>query len=165
MRRVGNKGRPSLRQPGQDYRGIGTYFLTMQSAGNEPVFGEVRDGEMVPNGFGQIVDEEWVALHERYPYLLPGPWQIMPTHFHALSEYDPRLRPPHILELLPFPQIVGEFKHSSTVRINKLRGTPRGRVWQRSYWDVVIRDARHYRTVKRYIEENPRRWWEQRAER
>ena len=163
MRRRKYKGRPSLRQSGQDYRGIGTYFLTMQCADNEALFGEVIDGEMVLNDFGQIVDEAWVALQERYPYLLPGPRQVMPTHFHGLPEYDPRLCPPHVVELLAFPRIVGAFKYDTTVRINKLRGTPEAKVWQRNYWDVGIRDARHYRRVERYIEENPRRWWKQGA--
>ena len=166
MRRHRDKGatklwdRSSSRHPTHDYRGIASYHIVISTHENEGLFGEIIDDGMFLNDLGRIVEEEWAALHERYLYLLPGPRQVMPTHFHGLPEYDPRLCPPHIMELLPLPRLIGALEYHSTRRINEIRGTPGARVWHRHFRDTIIRDTRHYRWAKRYIGENPRRWWE-----
>lgn len=58
------------------------------------------------------------------------------------------------------PAIVQTLKSLSTRRINQARGTPGGMVWQRNYYEHIIRDERELAARRRYIEENPRRWEE-----
>jgi putative transposase len=56
------------------------------------------------------------------------------------------------------PTIVRSFKSATTRRINQLRGTPGGALWQRGYLERVIRDAADLQRIRRYIVENPSRW-------
>ena len=54
--------------------------------------------------------------------------------------------------------IIRAFKSAVTKRINALRGTPGARVWQRNYYERIIRDERALNAIRRYIAENPQRW-------
>ena len=56
--------------------------------------------------------------------------------------------------------IVGNFKSITNRRINRMRHTPGGRVWQRNYWDHIIRNDRAYQRIRQYIENNPALWEE-----
>ena len=56
--------------------------------------------------------------------------------------------------------IVGNFKSLVARRINALRGTPGERVWQRGYYDRIIRDDRELEAMRTYIRDNPTRWAE-----
>jgi hypothetical protein len=58
--------------------------------------------------------------------------------------------------------IIGQLKSASTRRINALRDTPGARVWQRNYYEHVIRDEADLAEVESYIADNPRRWAEDR---
>ena len=54
--------------------------------------------------------------------------------------------------------IVGQFKSRCTKRINRLRGTSGTSIWQRNYYEHIIRDERELDAARRYIEENPTKW-------
>ena len=53
---------------------------------------------------------------------------------------------------------MGGFKSAATTRINQLRGTPRAAVWQRNYYERVIRDEEELARLRQYIEDNPAQW-------
>ncbi len=53
---------------------------------------------------------------------------------------------------------VRAFKSAATRRINALRGTPGASVWQPSYHDRIVRNAREWCAVRAYIRQNPARW-------
>jgi REP element-mobilizing transposase RayT len=55
-------------------------------------------------------------------------------------------------------RLVGAFKTVSTKRINDQRGTPGAQVWQRDFYEHIIRDAAALARIRRYIVENPARW-------
>ena len=57
------------------------------------------------------------------------------------------------------PTIVDAFKSAVTKRINRLRETPGAPVWQRNYWERIIRDDRELHTIRQYIGDNPARWY------
>jgi REP element-mobilizing transposase RayT len=59
---------------------------------------------------------------------------------------------------MTIPLVVGYFKMNTAKRINQLRGTPGRRVWQRDYYERVIRNERHLYAVRRYIRDNPACW-------
>ena len=58
--------------------------------------------------------------------------------------------------------IVGNFKSLAARRINNLRRTPGGRVWQRGFYDRIVRNERELEAIRRYIRDNPDRWAEDR---
>jgi putative transposase len=56
--------------------------------------------------------------------------------------------------------IIGNYKSVSTRRINRVRGTPGIRFWQRNYWEHIIRDEQSLSRIREYIQSNPARWVE-----
>ena len=106
---------------------------------------------------------------------------IMPNHIHGIiwivetpehpdDTVGARRRAPTMRRRAPkveqfgkpvpgsIPTIVHAFKSAVTRRINALRGTPGARVWQRNYYEHIIRNDRALNAIRRYIAENPARW-------
>ena len=54
--------------------------------------------------------------------------------------------------------IVGNYKSITARRINRIRGTPAMPVWQRNYWEHVIRNEARWQRIREYIQTNPARW-------
>lgn len=53
---------------------------------------------------------------------------------------------------------VGAFKSAATREVNRLRGTPGAPLWQRNYYEHVVRNEAALNRLRRYIAENPLRW-------
>jgi leucyl-tRNA synthetase len=79
-------------------------------------------------------------------YLLDS-FVVMPNHIHVLF----RLSPDHRLE-----DVIHSWKSYTAKEINKMRRT-KGEVWQKDYWDRIIRDEDHRSNVLEYIRKNPER--------
>ena len=76
--------RRSIRLPGYDYAQAGLYFVTVCTQGRQCLFGEVVDGEMRLNEYGEIVAESWSWLSEQYSYVDLDAAVVMPNHFHGI---------------------------------------------------------------------------------
>jgi putative transposase len=76
--------RRSIRLPGYDYSQAGGYYVTIVVWQRECLFGEVIDGEMILNDFGQIAAKTWQWLQTQYPYVELGASIVMPNHFHGI---------------------------------------------------------------------------------
>jgi REP element-mobilizing transposase RayT len=82
MRLINEDARYPAVPPGEDLRVV--FFLTLVCHRRECRLGHIRCGVFTPWPFGLIVEEEWIGLSDRFPYLSIGPYQVMPNHFHAL---------------------------------------------------------------------------------
>jgi putative transposase len=90
----------------------------------------------------------------------------MPNHIHGILFVGAGLASPVLntsAESAPAPKvslsaIVGAFKSISTINTNRLSQSPGDLLWQRSYYEHIIRDAEDMKNVQRYILENPMRW-------
>lgn len=168
-RDIERRGRRSIRLPGYAYTDQGPYFLTITTQNRESIFGSVVAGKMRPNESGQIVRAEWLRSAEIRPEFWFDAFVVMPNHIHAIvavapPESDPRSkspvsddgimrRPVHSLG-----SFVGGFKSATTRRINRSRRTPGAKVWQRNYYEHIIRNDRSLEQIREYIETNPIRW-------
>jgi len=170
--------RRSIRLKGYDYTRPGAYFVTICTHNREPLFGRVVDGKMVLNEYGEIVREEWFrsARIRDEIELFPGEFVVMPNHVHGIvwivetHDRTPTVgatgrSPLRIQSAHPrgpvarsLGSFIAGFKSAVTRRINIMRGTPGARVWQRNYWEHIIRDDRALDAIRRYIAENPLRW-------
>jgi putative transposase len=104
--------------------------------------------------YGQIVQYVWLDLPKHYPYLVLDAFCIMPNHAHAiLVLIDAVAAKRH-----PLSEIVRAFKSFSARRINVLRQTPGIAVWQRNYYEHIIRDEKDYEIKRDYILRNPENW-------
>jgi len=171
-----------------DYSTEGGYFLTIVTCQRECLFGEIIDGEMFLNQYGQIVKEEWFNTAKLRPgvELIEDEFVIMPNHIHGIiwlnsnDKYDAgrgtsrgtaRCAPtcaPTIsstakrqfgqMDPNSIPVIVRAFKSAVTKRINNLRQTSGQSVWQRNYYEHIIASERDYEEISDYILFNPLNW-------
>ena len=152
-----------MRLPGYDYTSTGAYFVTVCTAGRRCIFGEIDDGEMCLGQLGRIVWERWTALPQHYPNVRLDAFVVMPNHIHGIILLE-RDRPRNVgAGLKPAPtrglaEIVRGFKTFSSRAINSLRSTPGQAVWQRGYYDRIVRDEVEMVRIQQYILDNPLRW-------
>jgi putative transposase len=160
--------RRSIRLPGWDYTQAGAYFVTSCAFKAECLFGQVVNGEMVLNEYGRIVEEEWQRTGQLRPYVALDAYVIMPNHFHAIlwlaedSRGTARRAPTQRQFGQPvaksLPTIIDAFKSAVSRRVNRQRDTPGGQVWQRNYYEHIIRSEHALEAIRRYIGDNPARW-------
>lgn len=163
--------RRSIRLKGYDYSQAGAYFITIVAQDRMHLFGEVGKGEMQLNAAGRMILAEWEALPQRFPTVEIDAFVVMPNHVHGIviitdgpgvvgagSEPAPTTPATAHTARHGLPEIVRQFKTFSARRINALRGTPGVSVWQRNYYEHIIRNDEALERIRRYILENPARW-------
>ncbi len=163
--------RQSIRLPGYDYAQSGMYFVTACTEGRECLFGKVVQGKMIVNQIGQIVEGEWLRTPDIRPFVVLDEFIVMPNHLHGIIVFtDPGARPARAHSCAPLqhgrlrrqPRSLGSFvagfKSATTTRINDLHGTPSVPLWQRGYYEHVIRDEDELQHIREYILTNPLRW-------
>nr|VFK66652.1 MAG: Transposase IS200 like [Candidatus Kentron sp. UNK]VFK72142.1 MAG: Transposase IS200 like [Candidatus Kentron sp. UNK] len=99
----------------------------------------------------------------------------MPNHFHGIltitgpivgAIHESPLRQPQSPRHMTMAQrrnmtlskLIGRFKMLSSKRINQSRNTPGARLWQRNYWEHIVRDESELQRLREYIQNNPIRW-------
>ncbi len=153
--------RKPIRLRDYDYSSPGAYFITICTRGKECVLSRILVGEgLAPpavalTAIGRIVEEQLRLLPGRFPSLSVDRYVIMPNHIHLLLT----LSGDSAGGASPSPTItnmVGALK-SQTSRLSGMAP-----LWQRSYYDHVIRNGDDHRQIAEYIDANPARWGEDR---
>jgi putative transposase len=144
--------RHSLRLKGYDYSQAGAYFITVCTHRRVPLLGEVIEADVRLNDIGAIVNQSWVNLPNHYPGVELDSFIVMPNHVHGIIILSDEPDTPHGM-----PEIVRGFKTFSARRSNEHRRT-RAALWQRGYYEHVIRDERALNHIRAYISNNPVRW-------
>lgn len=174
--------RRSIRLKGYDYTHAGAYFITICSHQREHVFGEIVNGEMKLNKLGLVAKQQWEKLPKRFPNIELGAFVLMPNHEHGIiqiieqqrrgmaeslqnldeesSRYAPTENQQKFGKMIPnsIPTIVRSYKSAVAYRINLMRGVKAAPVWQRNYYEHVIRNDRELELITRYIDYNPLNW-------
>jgi putative transposase len=165
--------RKSIRLKGYDYTRPGAYFVTICFHGGDRELGYIANGQIRLSPIGEIVSHAWHDLPNHYPHILLDEFMIMPNHVHGIIILAERpvvgagLRPaptgPAPTGPAPTPchglsEIVRAFKSFSARRINEYRNTPGVPVWQRNYYEHIIRDDRSLNAIRQYIHSNPQNW-------
>ena len=151
--------RRSIRLKDYDYAQAGAYFVTICVWNRECLFGDILDGNMLINGLGDLVLFTWKDLVNHVGNIELNTFVLMPNHCHGLIVIDQAkaadsMRPHRLSE------IVRQFKTFSAKRINAYRDTPGIPVWQRNYYEHVIRNEADFNRITDYIANNPQRWAE-----
>jgi REP element-mobilizing transposase RayT len=164
--------RRSIRLKGYDYSQPGAYFVTIVAQEREGLFGDIHAEEMDLSEVGQLVADTWEWLGRQYPHVELDTWVVMPNHLHGIilitdiSSSTPNRRggsraaptKPAVSTRKPLGQLVGAFKTVSTKRVNRLHNTPGTRLWQRNYYERVIRNEAELEDIQAYIVNNPAGW-------
>ena len=160
--------RSSLRLQGYNYTQAGLYFVTIVTYGRKPLFGEIANGEMHLNPYGQIVQQEWERIAVVRPKIELGAFAVMPNHLHGILFFQDngvftvgatrRVAPTKTLQSGSLGAVMGQFKSIVTKRINALRGISSVPVWQRNYYEHIIRNQQDLEVTWLYIQSNPAQW-------
>jgi putative transposase len=212
--------RRSIRLKGFDYTQPGAYFVTINTHRRLSLFGEITEGVVRLNAFGEIANTEWLQTASIRREITLDEFIVMPDHFHGIviiMECDGgsavahgrdenaalygdvrarrrraptrmdggaptraygrdesavlygdvrarRRRAPTPVEQFgkpisgSIPTIIRAYKSAVTARINELRGTPGAPVWQRNYYEHIIRDMDELSRIREYIRNNPAAW-------
>jgi putative transposase len=150
MRPIHGPGRPP-RLPGYDYSLGGCYFVTICIEKRRCILGRVVDGRMEPSEAGEAVRQAWEDLPHLHRDIGLDILVVMPNHVHGvLTLQDPGTHG-------DLGGIVRTFKSRSAVAVNRILRR-NGTVWQRGYYEHIIRNERAYRAICDYIERNPSEW-------
>ena len=173
--------RRSLRLKGYDYSGINAYFVTICTQNRECLFGNATKGNMRLNDAGAMVFRWWNELNRKFPAIKTDTAIVMPNHFHGIINIvgatlcgrptldghphrdAPTLdgRPHRVAPTLG--DIVGWFKTMTTneyirgVKQYKWRPFP-GKLWQRNYYEHIIKNEKDKNAIREYILHNPFIW-------
>ena len=162
--------RKSIRLRGYDYSQAGLYFITVCTHSCLRLFGEIIDGEMVLNECGQIAVDEWIKTSVLRPNVKLDEFVIMPNHIHGIInirndthgrgvlQYAPTKTPKFKSPSQTIGAIIRGYKSSVTKQINMLREMSGVPVWQRNYYEHIIRDEKSYHKISEYIINNPIHW-------
>jgi REP element-mobilizing transposase RayT len=165
-----------------DYAQGGAYCVTVCAVERAGLFGEVSDGSVMRlNGWGEIVAACWEAIPAHFPNVELDAFVVMPNHLHGIVVINEDWKTgttlvgaQHAAPLQPTPSVssktfakvapgslgavVRSFKSAVSREINLLRGTPGAAVWQRNYYEQIVRDEKMLNALRQYIEANPANW-------
>jgi putative transposase len=143
--------RRSIRLRNYDYTQCGRYFVTICVQNRECLLGSIRQGCFLSSELGEVVQQALNALQQNYPETTIESWVVMPNHLHFILEIQQQTD-------ISLGVLVRQFKYDTTKQINELRNSPGTKVWQRNYYENIIRTDRAYQIIKNYIHQNPIRW-------
>ncbi len=178
--------RRSIRLKGYDYSQAGLYFITICTQSRLCLFGEIENGEIILNDAGIMIKTIWHEIPVYYHGFNIHEYVVMPNHIHGIiqiiNECDrvhvgagPRACPdidaqPNVIgqprgvaPTMSLPDIVHRFKTLTTKRytdgVKQKNWEPYDRrLWQRNYYEHIIRDEKSYYRILEYIKTNPRKW-------
>jgi len=151
-----------------DYSSCGAYFVTICTADRRKILSRIDRGDPCgrPNvtlsEIGEIVQRNIFEIENRYDFLVDH-YVIMPDHVHLLLVRTDERATARVAPTVG--QAVGALK-SLSVRdwrvICSQRGQIMGKTWQRNYYEHIIRNDQDLAETRRYIEDNPIQWLEDR---
>jgi REP element-mobilizing transposase RayT len=161
--------RRSVRLPEYSYRTAGAYFITLCSFGKKNIFGDIIEDQVQLSSEGQQVEACWKTIPEHFPHSSLDIYVVMPNHFHGiiwLNEDPPLPQHDKSIQQERFAKpvsgsvstIIRSFKAAATRNINQLRKTSGEKLWQRGFYERVIRNEDELRNIKEYILNNPLQW-------
>lgn len=180
--------RRSIRLREYDYTQAGAYFVTICVYNRESLLGEIADGVMKLSAIGEIVAACWNAIPEHFRHVELDEMMVMPNHVHGILvfAYDayvegvdrgeafaetsakrgaaananasPLLEMPRGTRPRSLNSVIQNFKSVSTRKVNKSLFNPGSHLWQRDYYEHVIRNEHELERIREYIFNNPYKW-------
>ena len=153
--------RRSIRLSGYDYRSDGVYFVTICTYHRSPLLGSIVHGTVRLSDIGRVVRSCWMEIPKHFPQVILDRFVVMPDHVHGLIVIQSGLLSAPLAPRFAcairgsLATIVGAFKSSVTRMVIKAGGIRP--VWQRNYYERVLRNDVALMSVRRYIDTNPQR--------
>jgi len=156
------RSRKPLRYRGHDYRAPCCVHITLCTHHRQPLFGAVTESGMHLNDSGRFVEVSLARLHAPALGIAIDTYIVMPDHLHVIIVLGTS---PHAPTPASIPELVRSFK------LQVMKSWSNGvrwrgwepyvtHLWQRSYYDTLIRNDAHLDATRTYILANPVRWLE-----
>ncbi|WP_071516963.1 transposase [Geitlerinema sp. PCC 9228] len=180
--------RRSIRLKGYDYSQPGAYFVTICINQGLLLLGKIKNGQLYLSEAGQMVHKVWNEIPIMYPGVETDAFVIMPNHIHGIIVLTENSNPPRSnfhtdnqsnhTEIAPMEKsmalgdVVHRFKSLTTTKyrygVQDKNWPPFvKRLWQRNYYEVIVRNRHSLNKIREYINNNPLAWeqesehWEQ----
>jgi putative transposase len=171
--------RKSPRLQGFDYSTPGAYFVTICVQEHRHLLGSVTNGTMKTNHAGQMVEDSWQQIANKFPTVRLDTFVVMPNHMHGLiwlttpQSIEPSLdthaveenssREDHVQSRPSLSSVMQWFKSWTTAQyrsgvVNQDWTPFPGRLWQKSFYDHIVRHNEALNMIRYYIQQNPKRW-------
>lgn len=141
------------RLSGYDYSQNGYYFVTLCTHQKRHLFGSIHEQTINLNSIGKIVESELVQIPHRHQGVRLEAYTIMPNHLHCIIAIE---KPKQSAEPPTLSNIIGFYKAGVSRQIHP--AYPQLTIWQKSFYDCILRNDAAYLDILRYIEENPIKW-------
>ena len=135
------------RRPNFDYRSAHWYFVTMVTADRDPWLARIDPSRHELTHAGRIAAQIWLDRPTWFPGVQLDAFVLMPDHVHAIVALPGRG--------VALGRVVGTFKAATTRAVSGIVG-PQA-LWQRSFWDRIVRNEADLRRFRNYVRNNPRR--------
>jgi putative transposase len=172
--------RKSIRLQGYNYSQSGLYFITIFIQDRRCLFGNIVHENnvdlIVLNDAGKIADECWLEIPKHFPNAVLHEHIIMPNHLHGIIElvkndnvrvqnnvgvqnFEPLQQPINKFQKM-IPHSIGSIVQGFKIGVTKWirTNTDIKNVWQRNYYENIIRSDRSYQRIREYIINNPKDW-------
>lgn len=176
--------RKSVRLPFYDYSKHGGYFITICAFDGLCLFGDINNGKVTLNKIGEIIQDEWLQTEQIRENMKMDIFVVMPNHFHGIViikdvEAPCLVTPDHVKKddtkrathrAAPIQErqaklitgsisaIIGQFKPTVTKRVRNELKLGNYFIWQRGFYEHVIRNEKELNRVRQYILDNPIKW-------
>ncbi|WFP49393.1 transposase [Methylomonas sp. EFPC3] len=182
------RNRRSIRLKNYDYAQAGFYFVTVCTHQKACLFGAIRNGAMVKNALGRIVECCWNEIPAHFPNVESDAFVVMPNHVHGIlvinvgendcswgvraknlspvqaKNFSPLQTASTVVDVYHRPRgtskTLGSIIRGFKIGVSKWAkgNTQIGTVWQRNYWEHIVRNEQQLSLIREYIFNNPAQW-------
>jgi putative transposase len=154
--------RKSNRLKGFDYSSSGYYFVTICTLNRKEWFGEIGNGQMIPNTYGTIAQSPWEEIPNHFERVGVDEFTVMPNHIHGIMIIEKDVGNASMRSLqdrtkMRLSKIIQQYKAAVTRDIHWFRKDLCFK-WQKSFYDHVIRNETELFRIRGYIQNNPLKW-------
>jgi putative transposase len=167
-----SKKRRSIRLQGYDYTKSGAYFVSICSKNMDCIFGDISSGIMHLNQIGDMVNQCWHDIPKHFPHVELDSYVIMPNHIHGIivienhdnsfgaKDFSPLRKKDTRKVPAGTSKTIGSVVRGFKIGVTKWvrQNTSIRDVWQRNYWEHIIRDEKDMNRIQEYIANNPAQW-------
>jgi len=166
--------RKQIRLKNYNYSEDGCYFITICAKNRDDIFGQFVGAPLACalnniklSILGQLIREQWFCLAKEYNNVELDEFVIMPNHIHGILIINNmravnNIRAEASAAPTTIPQIIRSFKSKSTMKylkyINDNNLDISAKIWQRSFYDHIIRNEHSLNAIRKYISHNPENW-------
>jgi REP element-mobilizing transposase RayT len=161
--------RRSIRLKDYDYSQQGMYFVTVCTNNHHSLFGHIAEDRMILNNAGKFANKYWLEIPVHFPRVGLDKFTIMPNHIHGIiiintmtdvgvQNLEPLRKQNKYQQIIP--KSIGSIIRGFKIGVTKWfrTNTKVYNIWQRNYYDHIIRNEKELNRIREYIINNPLKW-------